>query len=71
MAKHHPHPFDPANKAVIHRRWTERRKTNCPVIAAYAYNRWYTAEFVEYTFINNRGKEVYEPEHALWIKWED
>lgn len=72
MAKaHRPHPFDPKNKPTIHRRWTEERKTNCPVLAAAPYNRRYLAEYVEYTFINNKGREVYIPEFVLWIKWLD
>lgn len=69
MATHYPHPFDPANKAVIHRRWIEERVTNCPILAAAKYNKRYRAEFVEYTFINNKKREVYVPELALWIKW--
>lgn len=71
MAAHYPHPFDPKHKATIHRRWTETRMTNCPVPAAAKYNKRYTAEFVEYTFINNKGKKVYVEEYCLWIKWED
>ena len=35
------------------------------------YNKTYKAEFVEYTFVNNKGKEVYVPEYCLWIKWEE
>ena len=68
---HYVHPFDPKNKAVIHRRWVETRMTNCPIPAAAKYNRKYTAEYVEYTFINNKGKSVYVEELALWIKWEE
>lgn len=68
---HFIHPFDPKNKAVIHRRWTETRITKCPVPAAQEYNKTYKAEFVEYTFVNNKGKEVYVPEYCLWIKWEE
>lgn len=71
MAVHYPHPFDPKNKAVIHRRWTETRTTKCPVPAAQKYNRKYTAEFIEYTFTNSKGKKVHVPELCLWIKWED
>ncbi len=68
---HYVHPFDPKNKAVIHRRWVEKRMTKCPVIQATKYNKYYTAEFLEYTFINNKGKSVYVEEFVLWIKWED
>lgn len=70
MTTHYPHPFDPKNKATIHRRWVETRMTNCPVPAAAKYNKKYTAEFIEYTFINSKGKEVYIEEYCLWIKWE-
>lgn len=69
MAAHYPHPFDPKNKAVIHRRWIEERTTKCPIPAAAKYNKRYVAEFVEYTFINNKKKEVYVEELAIWIKW--
>lgn len=68
---HYPHPFDPKNKATIHRQWVETRMTKCPIPAAAQYNKKYTAEFIEYTFINNKGKEVYVEEMVLWIKWED
>lgn len=64
------HPFDPKNKAVIHRRWVEKRMTNCPVPQAQKYNKEYTAEYVEYTFINGKGKPVHVEEFTLWIKWE-
>ena len=67
---HYIHPFNPAHKAVIHRRWTETRMTNCPVPDTEKYNKKYTAEFVEYTFINKKGKPVYVEEYVLWIKWE-
>lgn len=68
---HYIHCFDPANKPKIIRRWIETRMTQCPIPAAAQYNKRYTAEFVEYTFINNKGKEVYVEEMALWIKWEE
>lgn len=71
MAVHHPHPFDPKNKAVIHRSWVEARTTQCPVPGTEKYNREYTAEFIEYTFINSKGKKVYVPEFCLWIKWSE
>lgn len=67
---YYPHPFDPKNKATIHRQWIETRMTKCPVPGTEAYNKKYTAEFVEYTFINKKGKEVYVEEYPLWIKWE-
>lgn len=68
MEVHHPHPFNPKNKAVIHRRWVEKRMTKCPVPGTEAYNFEYTGEFVEYTFIDKRGKKVYVPEFCLWVK---
>lgn len=71
MAVHYLHPFDPKNKATIHRRWVEKRMTRCPVPGAEKYNREYTAEFIEYTFTNNKGKKVHVPEMCLWIKWGD
>ncbi|UYL85012.1 hypothetical protein pEaSNUABM56_00035 [Erwinia phage pEa_SNUABM_56] len=64
------HPFDPKNKAVIHRRWVEKRMTKCPVPQAQKYNKEYTAEYVEYTYINGKGKPVHVEEFILWIKWE-
>lgn len=67
---HHIHPFDPKNKAVIHRRWIETRMTKCPVTEAAVYNKKYTAEFVEYTFVDKKGRKVYVDEYCLWIKWE-
>lgn len=70
VVPHLVHPFDPKNKAVIHRRWVETRETQCPVPQADKYNKVYTAEFVEYTFLNNKGKPVYVEEFPLWIKWE-
>lgn len=67
---HYIHPFDPKNKATIHRRWTEVRMTKCPVKGTEIYNKPYLAEYVEYTFINSKGKSVYVNEFCLWIKWE-
>lgn len=71
VVTHYIHCFDPKNKATIHRRWVESRMTKCPVPGTEQYNKRYTAEFVEYTYINNKGKEVYVEELCLWIKWEE
>ena len=66
---HRLHPFDPKNKAVIRRRWQEVRKTKCPIKWVEDSNNFeYLAEYVEYTFINKKGKEVYVPEMMLWCE---
>lgn len=68
MQVYHPHPFDPKNKPTILRRWVEERITKCPVVGTEDYNFRYLAEYVEYTYINKKGKKVHVPELALWYK---
>lgn len=66
---HYPHCFDPKNKPTIIRRWIEVRCTKCPVDWVDDSNNFeYIAEYVEYTFINKKGKLKHVPEMMLWCK---
>lgn len=66
---HYIHPFDPKNKANIHRRWIETRKTKCPINSPHNVDRWYIGEYVEYTFIDKKKRVQYVEEYCLRVKW--
>ena len=66
---YHIHPFDPKNKSVIHRIWEEIRWTKCPIVGSKVQEKPYMGKFVEYTYINKKGKPVYVDEYLLLVKW--
>lgn len=68
---HYPHPYDPKNKAVIHRIWKEKRKTYCPVAGANVKVHTYIGTFVEYTFKDKSKKDKYVEEFCLLVQWVD
>lgn len=66
---HYPHPFVPKHKSEIHRQWKEIREAKCPIVGSKTSTYTYEGTFIEYTYINKKGKKVYVPEFCLLVKW--
>lgn len=66
---HYPHPYDPKNKARIIRKWRSLRKTKCPIVGFLGKEKQYVGQYVEYTFINKKGKTVHVPEYCMKVTW--
>lgn len=69
MEVYQPHPFRPENKSTIHRIYDERCWTKCPIPDANVTEKEYIGTFVDYTFINKKGKPVYVERYCLVVKW--
>lgn len=69
MKVHYPHPFDPKNKAVIIREWSEIRRTKCPINTPHDVERYYWGHFIEYTFIDKNKKKKHVKEYCMQVKW--
>lgn len=64
---YYPHCFDPKNKTEILRKWEEVRQSKCPITGNGGPK--YKGTFVEYTFVNKRGKVVHVPEFIILVEW--
>lgn len=66
---HYPHPFDPKNRATIHLRWQEVRQTKCPIPDPNVKEKLYLGDFIEYSYINKKGKLKHVSEYCLLVTW--
>lgn len=62
-----PHCFDPKNKPEIIRQYKEVRQSKCPITGRGGPS--YEGTFVEYTFINKKGRKVHVPEYCILVRW--
>ncbi|AJD81925.1 hypothetical protein YenMTG1_115 [Yersinia phage vB_YenM_TG1] len=63
---HYPHPFVPKHKSEIHRQWKEIREAKCPIVGAKTSTYTYEGTFIEYTYINKKGKFM-SLSFAYWL----
>ncbi|QIN97784.1 hypothetical protein PhiZZ30_113 [Serratia phage PhiZZ30] len=69
MNVHYPHPYDQKNKAVIIREWEEIRQTKCPINTPHNVERRYLGRFMEYTFIDKKGRKKHVEEYCMQVTW--
>lgn len=69
MNIHYPHPYDPKNKAVIIRQWERICRTKCPINSPHNVDKDYIGTFVEYTFIDKKGRKQHVEEYCLKVTW--
>lgn len=66
---YYPHPYNPSNKSKIIREWTEERFTKCPIDNSTVSPIKYIGYYVEYEYVNKKGKKIHIPEYCLRVEW--